>query len=105
MLNQVHGVIASELVPVMEGSIPALRFTLACRRDYTVKTSIADVDYIECVAYCDTAVYLNLRFAKGDHITVSGRLRTDRVTDAEGDPHTTAEIVVDRGEGYAKGVG
>lgn len=102
MLNQViiHGTVAGAPVYTCVDGVDTLRWTLACRRDTKDKLGRLGTDYIQCVAYRSAATYIKHFSADDDPMTVSGRLRITRITDADGEPRSAAEIVVDRAEGY-----
>lgn len=66
-------------------------FTLAVDRDYeTDKT-----DFIDVVAWRNTAEFVSKYFAKGRMAVASGRLQIRKWTDKDGNERRTAEIVAD----------
>lgn len=71
-------------------------FTLAVDRDFADKQSgEKGVDFIECVAWKNTAEFVSKYFGKGKMAVVSGRLQIRSWTDKDGNKRKTAEVVVD----------
>jgi single-strand DNA-binding protein len=66
-------------------------FTIACDRDFGEK----ETDFIECVAWKNTAEFVSKYFSKGRMAIVSGRLQIRKWTDKEGNKRSTAEVVAD----------
>ena len=69
-------------------------FTLAVDRDFTPKGKEKEVDFINCVAWRNTAEFVQRYFRKGSMTVVSGRIQI-RQYEKEGQKHTIAEIVAD----------
>ena len=71
-------------------------FTIACDRDFADKQSgTKETDFIECVAWKNTAEFVSKYFKKGSMAIVSGRLQIRSWTDKEGNKRKTAEVVAD----------
>jgi single-strand DNA-binding protein len=66
-------------------------FTLAVDRDFGEK----ETDFIECVAWKNTAEFVSKYFSKGRMAVVSGRLQIRGWTDKDGNKRKTAEVVAD----------
>lgn len=74
--------------------VPVVSFTLAVERDYqTGEEKISD--FIDIVAWRNTAEFVSRYFAKGRMAVVSGRLQIRDWTDKEGMKHRNAEIIAD----------
>ena len=71
-------------------------FTIACGRDCKSDGGERDADFIECVAWRNTAEFVSKYFAKGRMAVVSGRLQTRNWTDKEGNKRKATEIVSER---------
>ena len=71
-------------------------FTLAVDRDFKSKDGVKETDFIDCVAWRNTAEFVGKYFAKGDAAAVSGRLQIRPYTDKDGNKRKAAEIVVDK---------
>lgn len=70
-------------------------FTLAVDRDYAKDGAEKETDFIECVAWKNTAEFVSKYFGKGRMAVVSGRLQIRGWTDKDGNKRRTAEIVAD----------
>lgn len=76
--------------------IPVASFTVACDRDFSGKDGgEKEVDFIDCVAWRNTAEFVEKYFSKGRMAVVSGRLQIRAWTDKDGNKRRTAEIVAD----------
>lgn len=67
-------------------------FTLAVDRDFTKEK---ETDFIECVAWKNTAEFVQKYFSKGRMAIVAGRLQIRKWTDKDGNKRSTAEVVAD----------
>ena len=71
-------------------------FSLAVDRDYQSKDAgEKTVDFIDIVAWRNTAEFVSKYFSKGRMAVVSGRLQIRTWTDKEGNKRRTAEVVAD----------
>lgn len=68
-------------------------FTLACDRDFKSKNGERETDFIECVAWRNTAEFVAKYFQKGRMAIVEGRLQVRSWTDKDGNKRKTYEIV------------
>jgi single-strand DNA-binding protein len=69
-------------------------FALACERDFAEGGEKA-TDFIECVAWRNTAEFASKYFSKGKQAVVKGRLQIRTYTDKDGNKRTAAEVVVE----------
>lgn len=74
-----------------QSQTPVVSFTVACDRDFGEKQT----DFIDCVAWRNTAEFVDTYFAKGSMAAVSGRLQSRRWEDRDGNKRTNWEILVD----------
>lgn len=71
-------------------------FTLAVDRDYSGKDSgQKETDFLDCVAWKNTAEFVNSYFNKGRMAVVSGRLQIRTWKDKDGNNRKTAEVIAD----------
>lgn len=71
-------------------------FTLAVDRDFKDKsTGEAAVDWIDCVAWRQTAEFVSRYFTKGRMAVVDGRIQIRDWTDKEGNKRRSAEVVAE----------
>lgn len=99
MLN--HIVIMGRLVRDPElrrtqSGTPVASFTIACDRDFSGKAGgEKECDFVDCVAWRNTAEFVSKYFSKGRMAVVSGRLQMRKWTDNNGQKRVSAEIVAD----------
>lgn len=74
-----------------QSQTPVVSFTVACDRDFGEKQT----DFIDCVAWRNTAEFVHTYFAKGNMAAVSGRLQSRKWEDRDGNKRTNWEIVAD----------
>ena len=70
-------------------------FSLACDRDFKSQSGDKETDFIEVVAWKNTAEFVSKYFSKGRMAVVEGRLQIRDWTDKAGSKRTTAEVVAD----------
>ena len=70
-------------------------FSLACDRDFKSQSGEKETDFIEVVAWKNTAEFVSKYFSKGRMAVVEGRLQVRDWTDKAGNKRTTAEVVAD----------
>ena len=70
---------------------PVASFTLAVDRDFGDK----ETDFIECVAWKNTAEFVEKYFSKGRMAIVVGRLQIRGRNDKDGNKRKTAEVVAE----------
>ena len=70
-------------------------FTLAADRDFKGQNGEKETDFIDCVAWRNTAEFAAKYFTKGRMAVVEGRLQMRDWTDKEGNKRRSAEVVAD----------
>ena len=70
-------------------------FSMACDRDFKSQSGEKETDFIEVVAWKNTAEFVSKYFSKGRMAVVEGRLQIRDWTDKAGNKRTTAEVVAD----------
>lgn len=98
MLN--HIVLMGRLVKDPElrrtqSGVAVAAFRIAVDRDYTAKDAERETDFIEIVAWRNTAEFVSKYFSKGRMAIVSGRLQMRNWTDKDGNKRIAAEVVAD----------
>jgi single-strand DNA-binding protein len=71
-------------------------FALACDRDFKNQNGDKETDFIEVVAWRNTAEFVSRYFAKGRMAIVEGRLQVRSYTDKDGNKRNTTEVVADQ---------
>ena len=70
-------------------------FSVACDRDYAAQGAEKETDFIDVVAWRNTADFVSKYFSKGRMAVVSGRLQIRSWEDKDGNKRKTAEIVAE----------
>lgn len=70
---------------------PVTSFTLAVDRDFAK----GEADFIDCVAWNNTAEFVSKHFTKGRMAVVTGRLQFREWTDNNGSKRKNAEVITD----------
>ena len=73
---------------------PVANFTLAVDRDFS-SDGQKETDFIDCVAWKNTAEFVSKYFTKGRMAVASGRLQIRSWTDKDGNKRRTSEVVAD----------
>lgn len=69
-------------------------FTIACDRDFG-NNGEKETDFVDIVAWRNTAEFVSKYFSKGRMAVISGRLQIRSWNDKDGNKRRTAEIVAD----------
>ena len=98
MLNKI--VIMGRIVRDLElkrtnSGVSVISMTLAVDRDFKNQNGEKDTDFIDVVAYRNTAEFLSKYFSKGRMAVVEGRLQIRDWTDKDGNKRRNAEIIAD----------
>lgn len=79
-----------------QSQTPVASFSLAVERDFkNNETDEREVDFINCVAWRNTADFVTKYFKKGSMTVVSGRLQIRNWKNKDGENRQSAEVVVD----------
>lgn len=68
-------------------------FTVAVDRSFVKAGEDRQADFINVVAWGNTAVFINRYFSKGSMIAIQGRIQTRNYEDKQGNKRTAFEIV------------
>jgi single-strand DNA-binding protein len=71
-------------------------FRIAVDRTFTGKNGERQADFINIVAWRNTAEFVCKYFGKGDAIGIDGSIQTRDYTDRDGNKRTAFEVVADR---------
>ena len=75
--------------------IAVASFTLAVDRDQKPKDGERETDFIDCVAWRNTAEFVSKYFTKGRMAVASGWLQIRNYTDKDGNKRRAAEVVAE----------
>ena len=73
-------------------------FTVAVDRRFKNSNGEREADFINCLAWKETAVFINKYFHKGNRIGLTGRIQTRSYEDDFGNKHLITEVVVEETE-------
>lgn len=68
-------------------------FRIACDRSYTPKGQERQADFIDVVAWRQTAEFVSKHFQKGSMIAIEGSLQTRQYQDKQGNNRTAVEVL------------
>ena len=70
-------------------------FTVAVDRDYSGQGGTKETDFINCVAWSNTAEFISKYFQKGSMAIIVGRLQTRKYETSDRQKRTATEVVVE----------
>lgn len=73
--------------------VSVLRFQVACDRSYQRAGAERQADFIDCVAWRQTAEFISRYFHKGSMIAVEGTIQTGNYTDKNGQNRKQVEVL------------
>lgn len=73
--------------------VSVIRFQVACDRNYQRAGAERQADFIDCVAWRQTAEFISRYFHKGSMIAVEGSIQTSNFTDKNGNNRKQVEVV------------
>ena len=85
---------APELKTTQSG-ISTVRFSVAVERRYNKQGEDRQTDFIDCVAWRQTAEFVSKYFNKGSMIAVEGSIQTRNYEDKNGNKRKAVEVQVD----------
>lgn len=76
--------------------VSVVSFRLACDRNYADKSGNRACDFINVVAWRNTAEFVGRYFQKGRMIALEGSIQTRSYTDKDGNKRTAFEVIADQ---------
>lgn len=73
--------------------VSVIRFQIACDRTYQRAGAERQTDFIDCVAWRQTAEFISRYFHKGSMIAVEGTIQTSSYTDKNGNQRKQVEVL------------
>lgn len=83
-----------ELKTTQQGGVSVTSFSIAVDRNYQKQGQERETDFIQCVAWRNTAEFITRWFHKGDMIAVTGEIQTRKYTDKSGNNRTAFEVII-----------
>lgn len=91
------GRIAQELeLKKTTSNISVCSFTLAVQRSYKKEGEDYKTDWIDCIAFRNTADFISRCFRKGELIAVTGEMQTRTYTDKSGNKRKATELIIEK---------
>ena len=78
-----------------QNGVAVASFTIACDRDIKDASGNKQTDFIDCVAWRNTAEFVDKYFTRGRMVIVSGRLQMREWPDKNGNKRRNAEILAE----------
>ena len=78
-----------------QNGVAVASFTIACDRDIKDASGNKKTDFIDCVAWRNTAEFVDKYFTRGRMVIVSGRLQMREWTDKNGNKRRNSEILAE----------
>lgn len=78
-----------------QSGVNVASFTVACDRDYQSGGSERQTDFIDVIAFKNTASFIERNFHKGQLIVVDGRLQSRKWEDRDGNKRVSWEVVAE----------
>jgi single-strand DNA-binding protein len=98
MINNVvlMGRITHNLEPkATANGVNVVSFTLAVERSFVKQGEKRQADFVDCVAWRNTADFITNYFRKGSMLAVTGAIQTRSYEDKNGNKRKAVEVVVD----------
>lgn len=87
--------VADPTLRYTQSQTPVASFTIACDREFKDENGNKQTDFVEVVAWRNTAEFASKYFSKGRMATVKGRLQIRSWKDKDGNNRKTAEVVAE----------
>lgn len=78
-----------------QSGLSVTSFSLAVERDFKNESGERGVDFIDCVAWRDTAEFVAKYFSKGKMMILDGRLQSRKYQDKNGNNRVAWEVLTD----------
>lgn len=78
-----------------QSNTPVASFTVAIDRSFKSRDGERETDFINCVAWRQTAEFVSKYFTKGKMIVVVGSIQTRKYNDKDGNSRNAVEVVAD----------
>ena len=82
----------------LQSGVTCCQFTVACQRRFKNASGTYDADFINCVAWRQTADFVNRYFVKGNKIGLTGTLQTRSYDAQDGTKRYVTEVIVENVE-------
>ena len=76
--------------------VSVIRFQVACDRNYQRAGAERQADFIDCVAWRQTAEFISKYFKKGSMVALEGSIQTRSWDDTDGKKRYATEVIVNQ---------
>lgn len=76
-----------------QSGVSVINFQIACDRNYQSQGQERKADFIDCIAWRQTAEFISRYFHKGSMIAIEGAIQTDNFTDKDGNKRKSVTVV------------
>ena len=76
-----------------QSGVSVIRFQVAVDRNYQAQGQERQADFIDCIAWRQTAEFISRYFHKGDMIGIEGSIQTSNFTDKDGNKRKSVDVV------------
>lgn len=76
-----------------QSGVSVIRFQVAVDRNYQAQGQERQADFIDCIAWRQTAEFISRYFHKGDMIGIEGSIQTSNFTDKDGNKRKAVDVV------------
>ena len=73
--------------------VSVIRFQVAVDRNYQAQGQERQADFIDCLAWRQTAEFISRYFHRGDMIGIEGSIQTSNFTDKDGNKRKSVDVV------------
>ena len=73
--------------------VSVINLQVACDRNYVAKGEERKADFIDCIAWRQTAEFISRYFHKGSMIAIEGSIQTENFTDKDGNKRKLVTVV------------
>lgn len=80
----------------LQNGTATVSFTLACDRQYTAQNGERGADFINCVAWRQSAEFISRYIKKGYMMSVEGRIQTRQYQDQQGQTRYVTEVLAEQ---------
>ncbi len=83
-------------IKVTPSGVSVIRFQMAVDRNYQSQSQEKQTDFIDVVAWRQTAEFVSRYFHKGSMIAIVGTIQTNNFTDRDGNKRKSVEVVANQ---------
>lgn len=83
-------------IKVTPSGVSVIRFQMAVDRNYQSQSQEKQTDFIDVVAWRQTAEFISRYFHKGSMIAIVGTIQTNNFTDRDGNKRKSVEVVANQ---------